>query len=137
MTGYPSDQPDSTRPTGDPTDVGEEITDWEAPSAFEQSAEDAAYEAPEDDDAVAEEVADLEAVDEGVLPDDSAVAEEVHDVAVADEERGHPLVEETMSRLDGLRDRPVAEHAEVYADLQERLQTALAEADRSDAADRA
>jgi hypothetical protein len=48
---------------------------------------------------------------------------------------GHPLVEETMERLDGLRDRPVSEHAEVYADLHERLQTALVEAD-ADQSDR-
>ena len=46
-----------------------------------------------------------------------------------DEERGHPLVEETMGRLGELRERPVSEHAEVYADLQERLQSALVEAD--------
>ncbi len=39
------------------------------------------------------------------------------------------MVEETMGRLDELRDRPVAEHAEVYADLHERLQSALVEAD--------
>ncbi|NEA34578.1 hypothetical protein [Streptomyces sp. SID13031] len=49
------------------------------------------------------------------------------------EERGedevHPLVEETMERLDGLRDKPVGEHADVYADLHERLQSALVEAD--------
>jgi hypothetical protein len=45
------------------------------------------------------------------------------------QEQGHPLVEETMSRLDELRDRPVSEHAEVYADLHERLQSALVEAD--------
>jgi hypothetical protein len=49
------------------------------------------------------------------------------------EERGeegvHPLVEETMERLDGLRDKAVGEHAEVYADLHERLQSALVEAD--------
>jgi len=44
-------------------------------------------------------------------------------------EGGHPLVEETMSRLDQLRDRPVSEHAEVYADLHETLQSALVEAD--------
>jgi hypothetical protein len=52
-----------------------------------------------------------------------------------EEERGHPLVEETMSRLDELRDRPVSEHGEVYADLHERLQSALVEAD-SDHTDR-
>ncbi|HEY3562693.1 MAG TPA: hypothetical protein VGL05_34740 [Kribbella sp.] len=45
------------------------------------------------------------------------------------DEGGHPLVEETMARLDGLRERPVSEHGEVYADLHERLQTALVEAD--------
>ncbi|WP_427890388.1 hypothetical protein ACQHIV_00070 [Kribbella sp. GL6] len=44
-------------------------------------------------------------------------------------EGGHPLVEETMGRLDSLRDKPVSEHGEVYADLHERLQTALVEAD--------
>ncbi|TDO35593.1 hypothetical protein EV643_1224 [Kribbella sp. VKM Ac-2527] len=44
-------------------------------------------------------------------------------------EGAHPLVEETMARLDGLRERPVGEHAEVYADLHERLQNALVEAD--------
>lgn len=48
----------------------------------------------------------------------------------------HPLVEETMARLEELRDRPVAEHAEVYADLHERLQSALVEAD-TDGGDRA
>jgi len=45
------------------------------------------------------------------------------------EEGGHPLVEETMGRLDELRDKPVSEHGEVYADLHERLQSALVEAD--------
>jgi hypothetical protein len=48
------------------------------------------------------------------------------------EEGAHPLVEETMARLEGLRERPVAEHAEVYADLHERLQSALVEADADD-----
>jgi hypothetical protein len=45
------------------------------------------------------------------------------------DEGGHPLVEETMARLDDLRERPVSEHAEIYADVHERLQTALVEAD--------
>ncbi|MFF0271015.1 hypothetical protein [Kribbella sp. NPDC004536] len=49
--------------------------------------------------------------------------------AYEDGEAGHPLVEETMGRLDELRDRPVSEHGEVYADLHERLQSALVEAD--------
>lgn len=44
-------------------------------------------------------------------------------------EGSHPLVEETMNRLDELRERPVSEHGEVYADLHERLQNALAESD--------
>ncbi len=47
----------------------------------------------------------------------------------AEDDGAHPLVEETMGRLDELRDRPVAEHADVYADLHERLQSALVEAD--------
>jgi hypothetical protein len=45
---------------------------------------------------------------------------------------GHSLVEETMNRLDDLHERPVSQHAEVYADLHERLQSALAAADRTD-----
>ncbi|HZO67502.1 MAG: hypothetical protein ACRDP9_24150 [Kribbellaceae bacterium] len=49
-----------------------------------------------------------------------------------DREASHPVVEEAMQRLEDLRERPVAEHAEVYADLQDRLQDALAEADRPD-----
>jgi hypothetical protein len=56
-------------------------------------------------------------------------AQEAAEHDVPDEEAGHPLVEETMTRLDALRDRPVSEHAEVYADLHERLQSALVEAD--------
>ncbi|MER7249290.1 hypothetical protein [Kribbella sp. NPDC000426] len=47
----------------------------------------------------------------------------------AESEGGHPLVEETMARLDELRDRPVSDHGEVYADLHDRLQSALVEAD--------
>ena len=58
-------------------------------------------------------------------------ADEVGASAYGDDagEGGHPLVEETMARLDELRDRPVSEHGEVYADLHERLQSALVEAD--------
>ncbi|MGZ0152123.1 hypothetical protein ACXJJ3_34050 [Kribbella sp. WER1] len=60
-----------------------------------------------------------------------SAADEAADVPVEEpaEDGGHPLVEETMVRLDGLRDRPVSEHGEVYADLHERLQSALVEAD--------
>ncbi|MFI5735534.1 hypothetical protein ACIA49_35820 [Kribbella sp. NPDC051587] len=55
-------------------------------------------------------------------------AESAQDESPQDES-GHPLVEEVMARLDDLREKPVGEHAEVYADLHERLQTALVEAD--------
>ena len=57
----------------------------------------------------------------------SFVAESAEDPEPREE--GHPLVEETMDRLEELRERPVSEHAEVYADLHERLQSALVEAD--------
>lgn len=75
--------------------------------------------------------------DRGSTQDDGTQYEESaqYDGADAVEEQGHPLVEETMGRLAELRDRPVGEHAEVYADLHERLQTALVEAD-ADSGDR-
>ncbi len=57
-------------------------------------------------------------------------------VSGEDGERGHPLVEETGKRLEDLRGRPVSEHAEIYADVHERLQSALAEAERPDAQER-
>jgi hypothetical protein len=60
--------------------------------------------------------------------DESAQDESGQD-EFAEDESGHPLVEEVMGRLDDLREKPVGEHAEVYADLHERLQTALVEAD--------
>ncbi|GAA1552493.1 hypothetical protein GCM10009741_66320 [Kribbella lupini] len=47
----------------------------------------------------------------------------------ANDDGVHPLVEETMARLDDLRELPVSEHAEVFAELHERLQAALVEAD--------
>jgi hypothetical protein len=62
----------------------------------------------------------------------SGEAEEVGDQEGAG--RGHRLVEETMARLGDLRDRPVGEHGEVYADLHDRLQTALTEGDSADGA---
>ncbi|GAA1616733.1 MULTISPECIES: hypothetical protein [Kribbella] len=61
--------------------------------------------------------------------DPSAEVSAYDDTADGAGEGGHPLVEETMGRLDSLRDKPVSEHGEVYADLHERLQTALVEAD--------
>lgn len=60
---------------------------------------------------------------------EAASAEDPSSEQSAEEEGGHPLVEETMARLDELRDKPVSDHGEVYADLHERLQTALVEAD--------
>ncbi|GAA3565515.1 hypothetical protein [Kribbella ginsengisoli] len=54
-------------------------------------------------------------------------------VQAAGEERGddevHPLVEDVVERLEGLGELAVGEHAEVYAELHERLQSALVEAD--------
>jgi hypothetical protein len=71
---------------------------------------------------------------ESAVPQHPAEDDDQHHSAededpAGDEEAGHPLVEETMARLDELRDRPVGEHSEVYADLHERLQSALVEAD--------
>ncbi|MFD7160836.1 hypothetical protein ACFV9C_40060 [Kribbella sp. NPDC059898] len=77
------------------------------------SAEDPAYDEP---------------VAAGPAYDEPVAAGPAYGGSVA-EEGGHPLVEETMGRLDSLRDKPVSEHGEVYADLHERLQTALVEAD--------
>ncbi|QNE17878.1 hypothetical protein F1D05_08175 [Kribbella qitaiheensis] len=65
-------------------------------------------------------------------PTPAPQARQAPQYAERDEDAPHPLVEETMARLDELRERPVGEHAEVYADLHERLQTALVEADAED-----
>ncbi|HEU4948055.1 MAG TPA: hypothetical protein VFT31_12955 [Kribbella sp.] len=73
-------------------------------------------------------------VDPDVEPDNEPSAEPREEPAHqpdydTEPEGSHPLVEETTNRLDGLRERPVSEHAEVYAGVHERLQTALVEAD--------
>ncbi|MFG1820731.1 hypothetical protein ACGFIF_43740 [Kribbella sp. NPDC049174] len=78
--------------------------------------------------AVAEQAVDEQVVDDPE-PAEDAVPEYPGAEEVPEDERAHPLVEETMGRLDELRDRSVGEHAEVYADLHERLQSALVEAD--------
>ncbi|TCC02434.1 hypothetical protein [Kribbella soli] len=65
----------------------------------------------------------------GSAEDPAYEAEDPASEPSTQEEGGHPLVEETMARLDELREKPVSEHGEVYADLHERLQTALVEAD--------
>jgi len=99
--------------------------------ATEAVAEDPVWESG-DGEPAADVVPDEPAAD--VVPDEPAadvvpdeLAEDVADEPV--EDGAHPLVEETMGRLGELRDRPVGEHAEVYADLHERLQSALVEAD--------
>ncbi len=40
-----------------------------------------------------------------------------------------PAVSEVLRRLDGLQDRPVSEHVEVFDDVHRRLQDALATLD--------
>ena len=40
-----------------------------------------------------------------------------------------PVVAEVLRRLDGLQDRPVSEHVEVFDDVHRRLQDALATLD--------
>lgn len=99
----------------------------------EQPAEVAASEDLAEVTGDAESVADGADYDpaDDVVPDEAGAEA---DYAQTDE-GAHPLVEETMGRLGELRDRPVAEHAEVYADLHERLQSALVEAD-ADSGDR-
>ncbi|TDD20684.1 hypothetical protein E1218_22190 [Kribbella turkmenica] len=84
--------------------------------------------------AVPEHAEPASAGEAGPEPAGEAVAEYsaedgAPDAAADGDERAHPLVEETMGRLGELRDRPVGEHADVYADLHERLQSALVEAD--------
>ncbi len=69
------------------------------------------------------------AFEAGSAEDPAYEAEDPTSEQSTQEEGGHPLVEETMARLDELREKPVSEHGEVYADLHERLQTALVEAD--------
>lgn len=93
--------------------------------AFEAgSAEDPAYDDPSADASVYGQSAEDPAYE-----DPSAEVSAYDDAADGAGDGGHPLVEETMGRLDSLRDKPVSEHGEVYADLHERLQTALVEAD--------
>ncbi len=92
-------------------------------ASYEQPIEQPSYEQP------VEQPSYDEAVDEARYDEsagDTSYGEAVDEPAG---EGAHPLVEETMTRLDGLRERPVGEHAEVYADLHERLQNALVEAD--------
>lgn len=48
---------------------------------------------------------------------------------------GDPRVDAAVARLGELGGRPVAEHAEIYADVHRRLQDLLASADSADSAD--
>jgi hypothetical protein len=89
-----------------------------------ESAEDPQAEDPEDSQAE-----ELQAEEPQAEEPQAEEPAEFVDEPQARSEDGHPLVEETMDRLDSLRDRPVGDHAEVYADLHERLQSALVEAD--------
>jgi hypothetical protein len=84
-----------------------------------ESAEDPQAEDPQDSQAEEPQVEEAQAEEPAEFVEEPQ----------ARSEDGHPLVEETMDRLDSLRDRPVSDHAEVYADLHERLQSALVEAD--------
>ncbi|MEV5966402.1 hypothetical protein AB0L70_31835 [Kribbella sp. NPDC051952] len=95
-----------------------------------ESAEDPQAEAPQDQQAEEPQAEEFQAEEfqaEEFQAEESQA--EFVEESQARSEDGHPLVEETMDRLDSLRDRPVSDHAEVYADLHERLQSALVEAD--------
>ncbi|TCC15549.1 hypothetical protein [Kribbella speibonae] len=131
MTEHPGEQfpPDvdpDVEPGFDPYQGEEKQThpDYDT----EPGAQDTAQESVEHLDPAAVEFGPEFARAPGQEHEHAFVAESAEDPAHEDE-GGHPLVEETMARLDELRDKPVSEHGEVYADLHERLQTALVEAD--------
>ena len=121
MTEFPSDQP-AEHPTGFPV---ESEPDARPDPETEPGGGEPDFDSEPDRTATPESAAPTPS-DDPTPPDDPP----------DEEERGHPLVEQTIERLDDLRGRPVSEHREVYADLQERLQAALAEADRPDASER-
>ena len=99
--------------------VDDFAADGDTEQAFEASLEEEPADSLDDEPA--------SSFEEAPAPAESAYGGGAVDEG--DGEAGHPLVEETMGRLEELRERPVAEHAEVYADLHERLQSALVEAD--------
>jgi hypothetical protein len=125
VTEFPSDQP-AEHPTGFPV---ESEPDARPDPETEPGGGEPDFDSEPDRTATPESATPTPS-DDPTPPDDPP------DDPPDEEERGHPLVEETMERLDDLRGRPVSEHGEVYADLQERLQAALAEADRPDASER-
>ncbi len=61
-----------------------------------------------------------------------------HDDGLADASRAgaDPRVDDALARLDELPQRPVAEHVELFDDVQRRLREALEEASGEPAADR-
>jgi hypothetical protein len=139
MTEHPGEQfpPDvdpDVEPAFDP--YQSEETQSHPDYDTEPGAQDAAQETAEHVDPAAVEFGPEFARAPGQEYEHSFEAASAEDPAYEDpasdestEESGHPLVEETMARLDELREKPVADHGEVYADLHERLQTALVEAD--------
>jgi hypothetical protein len=127
VTEHPGEQfPPSVDPDVEPQPEGSPVSepDYDAEPAPET---DPSYDAVPDpvDSSDAEQAPSYEAQ---VGPEPSYEGQREAEPSYQDEGR-HPLVEETMARLDDLRERPVSEHAEVYADVHERLQTALVEAD--------
>ncbi|WP_410792500.1 hypothetical protein [Kribbella sp. C-35] len=145
MTEHPGEQlpPDmdpDVEPGFDPyqSEETQSHPDYDTEPGAQDTAQDAAQESVEHLDPAAVEFGPEFARAPGQEHEHSFVAESAEDPAYeaedqvsqsTDEEGGHPLVEETMARLDELREKPVSEHGEVYADLHERLQTALVEAD--------
>jgi hypothetical protein len=140
VTEFPSDQP-AEHPTGFPvesepdarpdpeTEPGGGEPDFDSEPDRTATPESATPD-PSDDPTPSDDSSDVSTDGADEVAGESARGD------VDEGERGHPLVEETMERLDDLRGRPVSEHGEVYADLQERLQSALVEADRPDASER-
>ncbi|HEY0690065.1 MAG TPA: hypothetical protein VGD71_13620 [Kribbella sp.] len=127
MTEHPGEQfPPSVDPDVEPQPEGSPVSepDYDAEPAPETDPSYDAVPAPVDSSDAQRALAYRAQLD----PDPSYDAQREAEPSYQDE-GGHPLVEETMARLDDLRERPVSEHAEVYADVHERLQTALVEAD--------
>ena len=148
MTEHPGEQfpPDvdpDVEPAFDPYQPEETQAhpDYDTEPGAQDTAEDAAQEPAEHVDPAAVEFGpefarapgqEYEHSFEAGSAEDPAYEDPAYEDPASDEsteESGHPLVEETMARLDELREKPVSEHGEVYADLHERLQTALVEAD--------
>jgi hypothetical protein len=137
VTEHPGEQfPPSVDPDVEPQPEGSPVSepDYDAEPAPETDPSYDAVPAPVDSSDAQRALAYRAQLDPEPSYDAQREAEPPYDAQREAEpsyqdEGGHPLVEETMARLDDLRERPVSEHAEVYADVHERLQTALVEAD--------